>query len=257
MAHIHRANPITIKILYRIPKLRFLSPGWFVTKLTKREKLQKQLEILDNIELTDEEIMRIKQFFCHLSFIFFFSYILLTGLFLKGILLNFAMDAVICLAPEVIFERIIRLKRQRMEVRIPDFMDSLTMAIESGMNFINAFEYVSDRTKMELGEEALRTKKAIAFGIDQDTALDTMASRLGAEDFFKFIGSIKQAKRLGVSIAETLKIQSDLIKTRRRQKAEELSRSASVKMSIPLVFCIFPALLIVYLVPGILRLVLE
>lgn len=250
-------NDSVTKILYRIPKMRFISPGWFVKKLTKREKLQKQLEILDNIELTDEEIMRIKQFFCHLSFIFFFSYILLTGLFLKGLLLNFAMDAIICLAPETLFEHIIRMRRQKMETQIPDFMDALTMAIESGMNFINAFEYVSGRTKMELGEEAMRTKKEILFGIDQDTALGNMAFRLGIEDFFKFIGSIKQAKRLGVSIAETLKIQSDLIKTRRRQKAEELSRTASVKISLPLVFCIFPALLIVYLVPGILRLILE
>lgn len=244
-------------ILYRIPKMPLTSPGWFVKKLTKREKLQKQLEILDNIELTDEEIMRIKQFFCHLSFILFFSYILLTGLFLKGLLLNFAMDAVICLAPEVLFERIIRLKRQRMEKRLPDFIDALTMAIDSGMNFINAFEYVSERTKGELGQEAIRSNKEISFGIDQDTAIDNMAFRLGAEDFFKFAGAIKQAKRLGVSIAETLKIQSNLIRTRRRQKAEELSRTAAVKISIPLVFCIFPALLIIYLAPGILRLVLQ
>lgn len=244
------------KKLHRISKMPFTSPGWFVKKLTKREKLQKQLEILDSIELTDEEIMRIKQFFCNLSFIFFFSYILLTGLFLKGVLLNFIMDAIICLSPETLFERTLRMKREKMELQIPDFIDALTMAIESGMNFINAFEYVSERTKGELGEEALRTRKEIAFGLGQDEALERMAFRLGVEDFSKFVSATKQAKRLGVSIAETIKIQSNLIKTRRRQKAEELSRTASVKISIPLVFCIFPALLIIYLVPGILRLVL-
>ncbi len=245
------------KILYRIPKMRFTSPGWFVRKLTKRDKLQKQLEILDHIELKDEEIMRIKQFLCHLSFLFFLTYILLTGLFLKGLLLNFALDAIICLAPETIFERIIRIKREKMELQISDFIDALTMAIESGMNFINAFEYVSERTKGELGKEVARTKKEITFGISQEEALDNMAFRLGIEDFSKFVSAIKQAKRLGVSIAQTLKIQSNLIKTRRRQKAEEISRTASVKISIPLVFFIFPALLIVYLVPGILRIVLD
>ncbi|MDP4008605.1 MAG: type II secretion system F family protein [Candidatus Peregrinibacteria bacterium] len=246
-----------IKFIYKIPKLPFTQPGWFVKKFTNKEKLNKQLHLLDDIQLSDLEIMRIKQFLCNFTFIFFFIYILVTGLFLKGIFLNLAMDLTICFLPETIFTRILRLKNRKIKKQLPDFIDALTMAIESGLNFNNAFDYVSSKTKGELGEETSKTKGEISFGVSQEEALQNMADRISIDDFTKFVSAIKQAKQLGVSIAETLKIQSDLIRTRRKQRAQELSQTAAVKISIPLVFCIFPALLIIYLMPGILRLFMS
>ncbi|MBT6068955.1 hypothetical protein HOG48_04330 [Candidatus Peregrinibacteria bacterium] len=246
-----------IKIARRIAKMRFTTPGWFVKKFTKREKLKEQLRIIDTIELTNTEVMHVKQFFCNLTFLFFFSYILITGLFIKGILLNIALDFVICYLPETLFTRTIRLRKEKAEKQLPDFIDALTMAIEAGLNFSSAFNYVSERTSGELGDETERTKKEISFGISEEEALQNMADRINIDDFSKFVSAIKQAKQLGVSIAETLKIQSNLIRTRRKQKAQELSQTAAVKISIPLVFCIFPALLIIYLMPGILRLFMS
>ena len=246
-------NNFCAQALHYIPRTWFTGPGWMVKKLTKKDELKQYLYTL-NIDFTVEEIMRLKQFFCNIIFITFFIYILISGNFLKGLFWDFTLSATLCYIPEIYFQKSIRHRKKILERQLPDFIDALTMAIESGLNFSNAFEYISSKSKGILGQEARFTQKEIRFGIPLTEAMINMSERINIEEFTKFTSAIQQAKKLGVSIAQTLKIQSNLIRTRRKQKAEELSRTASVKISLPLVFCIFPALLIVYLGPGLLRL---
>ncbi len=246
-------NNFCAQTLHLLPHAWFTSPGWLVRKFTKREELEKYLTLL-NIDFTPEEVMRIKQFFCNIIFLIFFIYILTTGNFLKGLFWDITLCIAVCYIPKAYFQKIIRHRKKLLRRSLPDFIDALTMAIESGLNFSNAFEYISHKSKGLLGEEARLTQREIAFGLPLEEAIENMAGRIDIEEFTKFTSAIKQAKKLGVSIAQTLRIQSNLIRTRRRQRAQELSRTASVKISLPLVFCIFPALLIVYLGPGLLRL---
>lgn len=247
-------NNYFIQLFHIIPRTWFTNPGFIVRKLTNPKTLQPKINTLE-IKFTIEEVMKIKQFFCNFIFLYFFFYILFTGNFFKGIFLDLSLCMAISITPEICFNRYIKRRKSILQKQLPDFIDALTIAIESGMNFVNAFTYLSKKQKGLLGKEAQKTNREIEFGIPIEEAMQNMSQRINIEEFSKFVTSIKQAKKLGVSIAETLRIQSNLIRTRRRQKAEELSRTASVKISIPLVFCIFPALLIVYLGPGLLRLI--
>jgi|GEM_PF-3656952 len=232
----------------------FSTPGWIVRKFSNQRELTQHLSIL-NIDFSTDEIMRITQFFCNIIFLIFFIYILITGNLIKGLFWDFTLCIAACMIPKIYLQKHIRRRKKAIQKQLPDFIDSLTMAIESGLNFSNAFSYISTKSKGILGTEARLTQKEIAFGIPLYKAINHMTERVDIEEFTKFTSAIRQAKKLGVSIAETLKIQSNLIRTRRRQKAEELSRTASVKISLPLVFCIFPALLIMYLGPGVLQLI--
>ena len=92
------------------------------------------------------------------------------------------------------------------------------------------------------------------WGRSLEAVFTDLSLEIKDEDFQHFLKSVIRAKKLGVSLSETLIIQAELLRTRRRQKAEELSRTASVKISVPLVLFIFPALLIIYIGPGILQL---
>lgn len=231
----------------------FTTPGWMVKKLTKQDILHTQLKVL-HIPFTVNEVMRIKQFFCNIIFLIFFIDILITGKFIRDITFDFTLCALVCKLPEMYFQRTIIKRQKRIQRKLPNFIDSLTLAIESGLNFNNAFAYIGAHTQDDIGKEAIFTQKEIAFGIPEEKAITHMAERIQVEELSKFVSAINQAKKLGVSIAKTLRIQSGLIRTRQRQRAEELSRTASVKISIPLVFFIFPSLLIVYLAPGLLRL---
>jgi len=84
-------------------------------------------------------------------------------------------------------------------------------------------------------------------------AMQEMADRVGVEELSYFIGSIIQAEKLGVGIAQVLRVQSDQLRTQRRQRAERLANEAPIKMIFPLVLLIFPAFLAVILSPAVIR----
>jgi tight adherence protein C len=96
-------------------------------------------------------------------------------------------------------------------------------------------------------------KERMELGQSLEQALNSFSARFESQEINNFVLAVRQAKTLGVSVAETLKIQSDSLRTRRRQRAEEKARLASVKIALPLVLLIFPALLIIYLVPAFLQ----
>ena len=88
-------------------------------------------------------------------------------------------------------------------------------------------------------------------GIPRDEALQRMAERAGVQDLSTFVAVLIQSHQMGVSIAQVLHTQAALMRDRRRQRAEELARQASIKMVFPLVFLIFPAMLVVVLGPSV------
>jgi tight adherence protein C len=125
--------------------------------------------------------------------------------------------------------------------------------MQTGMNLEKSLQYFSKKFSGDFSDEIKKVILDLNYGQSLKTALDKANTRLGFSGFWEFYQSIVQAQKLGTSIAETLMIQAEMIRTQTRQKAEEISRKASVKIAIPLVFCIFPALLVIYLAPAILR----
>lgn len=198
-------------------------------------------------------LLRCKQTLCNLSAIYVCIYMLMTGNFFKGIALEIILCTILCSLPDVTLNRIWNEKKKLFESELPGFIDLMKLAIDSGMNFQNAFTHVVEHSNMELTKLARKTLTSISYGQYENAALNKLEADLDIPSFTQFTNSIIRGKTLGVSLSKTLNIQSELIKTRRRQRAQELSRTASVKISIPLVFFIFPSLLIIYLGPGILR----
>jgi len=135
---------------------------------------------------------------------------------------------------------------------LPDALDLLTVCVEAGLGFDGAMQKVTEKWKDDLAMAFGRVLTEIRLGKTRREALRDMADRMDVADVTSFVAAIIQADQLGVSIAKVLRIQSDQMRVRRRQRAEEKAHQAPIKMLFPMVFLIFPAIYIVLLGPAIL-----
>jgi tight adherence protein C len=135
---------------------------------------------------------------------------------------------------------------------LPDALDLLTISVEAGLGFDAALSKVASKWDNELSLAFSRVIQEIQMGKLRREALRDMADRMDVPDVTSFVAAIIQADQLGVSIAKVLRIQSEQMRIRRRQRAEEKAHQAPVKMLFPMVFLIFPALFIVLLGPAVL-----
>lgn len=135
---------------------------------------------------------------------------------------------------------------------LPDALDLLTISVEAGLGFDAAMAKVAEKWDNELSLAFNRVIQEIQVGKLRREALRDMADRMDVPDVSSFVAAIIQADQLGVSIAKVLRIQSEQMRIRRRQRAEEKAHQAPVKMLFPMAFLIFPALFIVLLGPAIL-----
>jgi len=134
---------------------------------------------------------------------------------------------------------------------MPDALDMLTVGVEAGLAFESAMLTVGQKWSNALTREFERSVAEMRVGVPRDEALQRMADRVGAEELSMFVAVLVQSSQLGVSISEVLHTQAAQMRTRRRQRAEELARQAGIKMIFPLTLFIFPAMLVVILGPSI------
>jgi len=145
-------------------------------------------------------------------------------------------------------------KRQKDVLRsLPDALDLLTICVEAGLGFDGAMTKVADKWDNELSRAFVRVIQELQLGKLRREALRDMAYRAEVPDLSTFVAAIVQADQLGVSIARVLRIQSDQMRMRRRQRAEEQARSAGIKMLPAIVFLIFPAIFIILLGPAVIK----
>jgi tight adherence protein C len=145
-------------------------------------------------------------------------------------------------------------RKKSVQMSLPDAIDLLTISVESGLGFDPALSRVIEKWDNELTKEFGRMLSEIRMGKSRREAMREMAQRVNVEDLNVFISSMVQADQLGVSISKVLRVQSQQMRMRRRQRAEEQAHKAPVKMLFPMVFLIFPALYIVLLGPAVPRL---
>lgn len=240
--------------LYRFVTHAFFQPGFFVSKFSDEASLVVLIRHAGVDEsLNVKEYLRGKQFFISIFSWFVFFYVLIYGDLFRMLFYEVVFIFFVIKIPDFVL-RFLSFRRSRLiSLELSNFMDMLTMSIESGMNFYNAFQFVGLRIQGILGDEIRRVMKRLRFGFPLEDSLRLLPEYLQSDELFRFTVAVRQAKQLGVSLSETLKIQAQMIQNRRRQRAEELSRTAAVKIALPLVFFIFPSLLIIYLGPGILR----
>lgn len=142
-------------------------------------------------------------------------------------------------------------RKHDIQKALPDALDLLTISVEAGLGFDAAMLKVAEKSDTELSRAFARVNAEIRVGKIRRDALRDMAHRSGVPDVTNFIAAVIQADQLGVSMAKVLRIQSEQMRIKRRQRAEELAAEAPVKMMFPLVFLIFPSILIVLLGPAV------
>jgi tight adherence protein C len=133
---------------------------------------------------------------------------------------------------------------------LPDALDLLTITVEAGMGFDAAIQKVAEKWNNELSKGFTKVVQEMRLGIPRREALKNMDTSMGVPDVTTFVAAIIQAEQLGVSIAKILRIQSEQMRNKRRQRAEEMANKAPIKMLFPMVFLIFPALFIILLGPA-------
>jgi tight adherence protein C len=149
-----------------------------------------------------------------------------------------------------------RINARQLDIRraLPDALDLLTICVEAGLGLEAAMSKVSEKWQSQLSLALLRAIREIQLGKARRDAMRDMADRVGLPEMTSFVAAIIQSEILGVSLAKVLRIQSDQMRVRRRQFAEERARQAPVKMILPLAFLIFPSILIILLTPAAIQL---
>ncbi len=147
----------------------------------------------------------------------------------------------------------IRRRQEDVIKALPDALDLLTICVEAGLGFDAAMAKVAEKWDNELSLAFARTVQEMQLGKLRREALRDMANSLDVADVTSFVAAIVQADQLGVSMAKVMRIQSEQMRMKRRQRAEEKARQAPVKIMIPLAFFIFPTILIVLLGPAFLQ----
>ena len=148
-----------------------------------------------------------------------------------------------------------RSRRKAMARGLPDSMDLLTICVEAGLGLDAAFHRVSEKQRGPLVDEMRQMLREIGLGKSRREGLLDLADRTDLDEVRTFANAVIQADQLGTSLAQVLRVQSERLRVRRRQMAEQEARKAPVKMVFPLVFCFMPALFIFIIGPIVVNLI--
>jgi len=155
--------------------------------------------------------------------------------------------------PDISLTSRIDRRRDQISRNLSDTLDLLVISVEAGLGFEQALERTSSTIEGPLSEEMRRVLQEIRMGASRADALRALDERTSVPDLKTFIVAMLQADTFGISIARILRAQADEIRVRRRQVAQEKSQKAPIKMLFPLTACIFPAIFVVVLVPGLIQ----
>jgi tight adherence protein C len=190
----------------------------------------------------------------------------LTGLALLGILSQLssvprlliwgAMGGVIgFFIPDVLLYNTGVKRQSQVERQLPDHLDMLTVSVEAGLSFDAALVQMTGKTRGPLAAEFTRVIQEMQIGKSRAEALRAMAERSTVPELRTLVFSLVQAGELGIPMAQVLREQAREMRIKRRQRAEEKAQQLSVKILFPLIVCLFPALMIVVIGPGLLNIV--
>jgi tight adherence protein C len=158
--------------------------------------------------------------------------------------------------PALILNRLIAARQKRIRESLPDALDLMVVCVEAGQGLNAAMKRVAEEMQLSdpcLAGEILQVNLEINAGAERDRALRNLAERTGVDEVASLCNILIQSDRFGTSIAQALKVQSDTLRTTRRQKLEELAAKTTVKLVFPLLLFIFPAILVVILGPAVIR----
>jgi len=155
--------------------------------------------------------------------------------------------------PNLVLERIVRQRRREIFETIPDALDLLTVCVEAGLSLERALVKVANEIHIKsavLAQELQLVLMEMRAGFSKEKALRNFALRSGVEDVDTLVAMLIQSERFGTSVGDSLRVQSDNLRHKRRVLAEERAAKIGLKLLFPLIFCIFPLLLTVLLGPA-------
>jgi tight adherence protein C len=181
-------------------------------------------------------------------------FVMATGIFVRPNLL-FALGA--CglgyLLTSMALGRAAKRRQHRIRLGLPDVLDLLVVSVEAGLGLDQAIQRVGEELAFahpDLADELRLINLELRAGKGRVDALRNLADRTGVDDISSLVAMLVQTDKFGTSVAQSLRVHSDTVRTKRRQRAEEAAAKTGVKMVFPLVFCIFPAIWVVTIGPA-------
>ncbi len=179
--------------------------------------------------------------------------LLIAGFSVKGLLIAVAAGAVGFFVPDLLLYNAGMKRQQELQKGLADALDMLTVCVEAGQGFDAAILQVARTVTGPIGGEFARVLSEIQIGKSRADAFASLGERTTAPELKTFVSTLVQADRLGLPVGSVLREQTKEMRVIRRQRAEEKAQKVTVKILFPLLLCIFPALFIVIIGPGAIR----
>lgn len=155
--------------------------------------------------------------------------------------------------PDALLDNMIGKRQESIRIALPDTIDLMTITVEAGLGFDAAMDRVGRTTEGPLGEELRRTVRDVQLGRPRADAMRAFADRVNLPELRSLISALIQGEQFGITIGDVLRTQAAELRERRRHRAEEHAQKMPVKILLPLVFMIMPAMFVVLLGPGIIQ----
>ena len=178
---------------------------------------------------------------------------LITGPTFSGVVLMIAATVIGFFVPNVLIDRQRDDRKEQIRSQIADSIDQLNVMVRAGLGIDAAIGRLAQSATGPIAEEFGRVLQDMRFGLARAVAFASMAERVDVPELTGFVSALSHAERLGVPISQTLTIQSQEMRERRRQMAEEKAMKLPVKLLFPMVFFILPVMFIVLLGPAAIR----
>jgi tight adherence protein C len=160
--------------------------------------------------------------------------------------------------PGMVLARLAKRRAHRIRLSLADMLDLLVVSVEAGLGLDQALQRVGEELAFahkDLSDELRLVNLELRAGKARPDALRNLAERTGVDDLSSLTVMLIQTDKFGTSVAQSLRVHSDTLRTKRRQRAEEAAAKTGVKMVFPLVFCIFPAIWVVTIGPAAIKFV--
>ena len=162
------------------------------------------------------------------------------------------------IVPGMVLARLAKRRAHRIRLSLADALDLLVVSVEAGLGLDQALTRVGAELAFaypDLSDELRLVNLELRAGKPRSDALRNLADRTGVDDLNSLVTMLIQTDKFGTSVAQSLRVYSDTLRTKRRQRAEEAAAKTGVKMVFPLVFCIFPAIWVVTIGPAAIKFV--